>query len=277
MSVRSAISCLAYVVLVVVSLVGCTNSPGAKPGEDGAGGNPVGSDASLESTEDTGRSSEGQSGPGVDAGTTPADGAGGGADVATGGGGSSGLDSGGTSGTFIWANWPMPNPALDGSNNPSGLPNPASYDTSTVGVVIDRVTGLMWQEPLELQMTPGTKTVKFTWSDARAWCDGLNLAGYDDWRLPSRIELVSLLNFAVFGASKIDVTAFPSTISSDGTFWTSSPHVGTSPQQPGSWCVNFGQAGNVGTLSSDMYRDARCVRGGTPVTNHGYTVQNGAV
>src|SRR5215471_9261180 len=39
--------------------------------------------------------------------------------------------------------WPMPNPPS------TGLPNPASYDTSVSGVVHDRVTGLDWQSVVD--------------------------------------------------------------------------------------------------------------------------------
>src|SRR5436305_13316439 len=41
-----------------------------------------------------------------------------------------------------WARWPMPNARLP------GLPHAQSYDTPTSEVVVDRVTGLMWQRRL---------------------------------------------------------------------------------------------------------------------------------
>lgn len=99
----------------------------------------------------------------------------------------------------------MPNAPLP------GLPNPSSYDTGTPGVVVDRVTGLMWQRTL-----PNTF---LTFRDAAKQCDGLTLAGHRDWRLPSRIELVSLIDTRRTQPS-IDVDAFPGTPSD--WFWTSS-------------------------------------------------------
>lgn len=80
-----------------------------------------------------------------------------------------------------FADWPMPNPAV------SGLPNPPSYDTSHDGVVIDEVTGLMWEAFLSPELA---------WPDAERYCDELRAHQHCDWRVPSRIELVSLVDFS---------------------------------------------------------------------------------
>jgi Protein of unknown function (DUF1566) len=104
-----------------------------------------------------------------------------------------------------WASWPMPNARLP------GLPNPHSYDMRIDGVVVDLVTGLMWQ-----RIAPNKFLI---FKDAERECDGLKLAGHDDWRLPSRIELVSILDTTRTQPS-IDFEAFPGTASD--WFWTSS-------------------------------------------------------
>ena len=104
-----------------------------------------------------------------------------------------------------WARWPMPNARLP------GLPNQHAYDTETPGVVVDRVSGLMWQRRL-----PNTFLTR---ADAERQCDDLALGGHHDWRLPSRIELVSLIDTTRTQPS-IDTEAFPSTPSD--WFWTSS-------------------------------------------------------
>lgn len=99
----------------------------------------------------------------------------------------------------------MPNaPAL-------GLPNPESYDQTTDGVVTDRVTGLMWQA-----QTPNDF---YTFDTAQQYCAALALAGFDDWRAPSRIELVSILDMTHIQPS-INASVFPNT-ANDG-FWTAS-------------------------------------------------------
>lgn len=72
-------------------------------------------------------------------------------------------------------------------NATPGLPNAQSFDTQKAGVVLDRVTGLMWQSAVD-----GDKFATF--SEAAQRCESLTLAGFDDWRVPSRIELVSILD-----------------------------------------------------------------------------------
>ena len=54
------------------------------------------------------------------------------------------------------------------------------------GTVSDRVTGLMWRRD------PGEK---LTWDQAVAGAATFDLAGYDDWRLPTIHELYSLMDF----------------------------------------------------------------------------------
>ncbi len=67
-----------------------------------------------------------------------------------------------------------------------------SYVDNGDGTVTDVNTGLMWQKD------PGAKT---TYSQALANADSFNLAGYDDWRLPTIKELYSLILFSGTDAS----------------------------------------------------------------------------
>ena len=53
-------------------------------------------------------------------------------------------------------------------------------------VVTDSTTGLMWQQ------VPGKATV---WKQALYYCEHLVYAGYSDWRLPNRSEILSLINY----------------------------------------------------------------------------------
>jgi hypothetical protein len=140
----------------------------------------------------------------------------------------------------------MPNPPS------SGLPNPASYDTSVAGVVRDDVTGLMWQRE--------QPDVAYAWENAKAYCAELALAGNDDWRLPTRIELVSIVDFTRSDPSA-DVAVFPGASGIPSTswrYWTSTPLVGDEAP-PRSWVVSF-FGGATDTAEQASERNARCVR-----------------
>ena len=141
-----------------------------------------------------------------------------------------------------WAQYPMP-----------GTPrHPRSYEvtgTPDSEAVIDCATGLEWQRAVD----PGI----YTQADAGAYCDGLTLAGYTDWRLPSRVELVTLVNYAVAEPGPtIDATAFPGT--PGDVFWSASAAGGRSSA---GWGVGFDRGyAFSGFNAANTYR-VRCVRG----------------
>jgi hypothetical protein len=108
----------------------------------------------------------------------------------------------------------------------SGLPNQQSYDTSVAGVVRDNVTGLVWQRVVD--------GAGYTWSAAQTFCANLVLGGCDQWRLPTRIELVSILDYSRRSPA-IDPAAFPNT--PPEAFWTLSI-VAAKPID--AWWIDFG-------------------------------------
>jgi hypothetical protein len=148
----------------------------------------------------------------------------------------------------------MPNPAG------TGLPNPASFTTNGDGTVTDNVTGLIWQGTVD----PGS----FTQAQAATYCAGLGGA----WRLPTRIELVSLVDFTVaYPGVMIDHTHFPNTPSK--TFWTSSTTAGAPSY---GWIVGF----DSGVASYDAVEGThgvRCVRSAPKCYPTRYQVQPGAL
>jgi hypothetical protein len=135
----------------------------------------------------------------------------------------------------------MPDPAGGGAN-------PQSYDTSNPGTVLDRVTGLVWQRAVSPQ-TLG-------WQAAREACACLELGGQHDWRLPSRIELVSIVDFTRHDPA-IDGEAFPATPTD--WFWSASPVAGSDPAA--AWYVAFFD-GNTHHAELGVPYHVRCVRGG---------------
>jgi len=241
---------------------GTTGAGGATGGGPAATGGNVGSGGA--------RASGGAAGTGGPPGSGGVTGAGGltgkggatGTGGATGAGGAPGTGGGtGTGGAttvdggvgcsyqppseFIYARWPMPNPAS------AGLPNPASYTDNGDGTVTDNVTKLVWQKAV-------TSSQAFAWCDAINYCATLTLAGRT-WRLPTRIELLSLVDFTR-GNPAIDTTAFPG-LPGGKYHWTSSPwvvsQIATKAQD--TWIVNFseGLTSNAGNRADAEY--ARCV------------------
>lgn len=108
-----------------------------------------------------------------------------------------------------WPKWPMPN-----YKNPldSGvvLPHALDYDTSVPDEVTDRVTHLVWR-----QKVIGSDV---TLQDAQAACKALPGG---PWRVPKRIELVTLLDYGRDTAPFIDDAAFPG-FGASAVVWTSS-------------------------------------------------------
>jgi hypothetical protein len=67
----------------------------------------------------------------------------------------------------------------------SGLPNEVTYVVAD-DTVTDEVTGLVWYRESSEPMG---------WDEAREYCDALVAGDRDDFRLPGRIELVTVLDF----------------------------------------------------------------------------------
>jgi hypothetical protein len=124
-----------------------------------------------------------------------------------------------------WPAFKMPN-YRDGAAPLTEAPNPLSYDT-TAGpdVVTDKVTGLVWRTKLQ---------VTDTFDKALAACASLESPGA--WRLPKRIELVTLLDY-YRGAPTIDTSVFTGV--SNVRVWTSSERRPFVPTAPVYWVVDF--------------------------------------
>jgi hypothetical protein len=151
------------------------------------------------------------------------------------------------SGCSDWSSWSMPNPVS------TGLPHPASYTSMTgMGYVLDNVTGLWWQQPIDVGITNCSGGC--TAAQAIAYCQNLSLAGHSDWRLPTRIELVSIVDTTVTSPSINGV--FSGTPSA--AFWTSSPYVVLAGGNV--WAVSFDDGTNGGYEPENNPNRVRCVR-----------------
>jgi hypothetical protein len=139
-----------------------------------------------------------------------------------------------------WAQWPMPNIASDVAN---GAPHPEKLVVNGDDTVTDGVTGLMWQQ---------TESVTgYTRAQAATRCQKLRLGGHADWRVPSAIELSSIVDFDHANPS-IDPTPFPDTALNS---------VAGSPQGYHGTSTLVGADGWMVDLFGDGAFYLRCVRG----------------
>ncbi len=91
---------------------------------------------------------------------------------------------------------------------------PFAYQNNGDGTVTDLTTGLMWQ------VTPSSRS--FSYEEALEYAENLELAGYDDWRLPSTKELFSISDFSE-GWPYLDTSVFDlagDSVSKDEQYWT---------------------------------------------------------
>ncbi|MCB2224962.1 MAG: DUF1566 domain-containing protein [Actinobacteria bacterium] len=111
------------------------------------------------------------------------------------------------------------------------------------GTVSDLATGLMWQQ--------GDSGAGMEWAEALEYCEALDTAGYDDWRLPDAKELQSIVDYGrgpqSTGTAAIDPVfeATPITDEGGGTdwgfYWTGTTHASTSSGASAVY-VAFGEA-----------------------------------
>lgn len=115
------------------------------------------------------------------------------------------------------------------------------------GTVTDTATGLMWQQ---------AEAGAMRWAAALVYCETLDFANHDDWRLPNRNELQSIVDYEEYNPS-IDTVFFPGAVSS--AYWSSTTYVDDAGY---AWSVDF----NYGTVrayyNKSFSYDVRAVRGG---------------
>lgn len=155
-----------------------------------------------------------------------------------------------------FADWPMPDAQ-------AGAKFPPRYDyTTTPGVVMDQVTGLHWQREIPQTYTGCTRSFvpsepvgnACDWEEAKRYCEQLVLSSRDDWRLPTRIELESIVDDTRANPA-IDPLAFPATPAR--WFWTSSRY--SRIPQSYQWTITFhnGRSDDYAWFNTML---VRCVR-----------------
>jgi hypothetical protein len=122
------------------------------------------------------------------------------------------------------------------------------YTDNSDGTVTDTSTGLMWQQA-------GSSNIK-TWDQALSYCENSTLAGYTDWRLPTKKELLTIVDYSRYNPA-INPTYFPDTVSS--FYWSSTTYANGMHR---AWGVHFNYGYGDLILDKDNDNYVRAVRGG---------------
>ncbi len=119
------------------------------------------------------------------------------------------------------------------------------------GTVTDSCTGLMWQR----ETAPGT----YTWQQALSHCQELEHAGYQDWRLPNVMELVSILDYGRWNhAAEPLFVVEEDPVDGRSWYWSSTTFVG----MPTSARIADFERGGVNRNVKTTQYFVRAVRGG---------------
>jgi hypothetical protein len=146
---------------------------------------------------------------------------------------------------------PCPNSGQDGDFR-LGLPWPSPRFSREKEVVLDHLTGFTWSGDANLAGFP------LTWPESLAFIAELNRqkwSGFDDWRLPNRRELRSLMSYQTKKPPLPEGHPFSNVFL--GWYWTST----TAAIQPAyAWCIHL-EGARMFYSRKDQYSLLWAVRG----------------
>jgi len=120
-------------------------------------------------------------------------------------------------------------------------------------VVIDLATGLMWARDGNAVGCYNGDII--TWSDAVITANGMSFAGFDDWRLPNIIELLSIVKYNTWNPAIWPVfTNTKYTLA----YWSSTSRAYATTN---ALCLGYSE-GNPERIVKTDYKFMRAVRGG---------------
>jgi len=168
---------------------------------------------------------------------------------------------------FEPAAWPMPADGPDGTNY---------VIDDAQGTVLDKTTHLMWQ-----RSSPPVAT----YDDAKCACRAYAGGGFRDWRMPTMLEMVTIVDYA----KNIDQSGTGTTVAATNTvvfpdtrlesYWTATPQ-GASSLMPGlPVLIDLGNGNTAEATATGSFRGSfRCVRSTQPLSpSPRFTVQDSVV
>ncbi|MEN1728160.1 MAG: DUF1566 domain-containing protein [Pseudomonadota bacterium] len=160
----------------------------------------------------------------------------------------------------IASGWVMAQCA-DGNLNPAIESSAAlsEFNDNGDGTLAHRRTRLVWQRCALGQIWDGAGCAglpsQLDWTAALLAAESHSQAGRDDWRLPNRNELASIIEGRCFSPA-LDSDAFPNATLT--AYWSSTPVSGGGEQV---WVVELLDGGVI-PLATDTLQSVRLVRGG---------------
>jgi hypothetical protein len=260
---RRRLTWAAASLLVLAACGSFKNDDYPEGGAAGEGGGEASGDASTGdgATGDDGTDGGGTKGGGADAAAGDAGGSGGTESGATDGG------AGGTDAASTGDAGPAPDGAVSciatGTADrrfpqwrlPPIAPGTGNYVVGS-GTVLDLTTGLVWEHQPPPQ--------KLDWADVNARCTALTTAGQNDWRVPTRAEILTILDYSQIMGQFLDPLIFGSTAPANGSLvWTSSSIDLVAQGTTGEFALDtYGSRTSVILTDSASLALSMCVRSG---------------
>ena len=117
---------------------------------------------------------------------------------------------------------------------------------SAKDVIYDNTTSLLWQDSQD------NKDLSITYKEAEEYCSKLVIAEYNNFRIPTLIELQSIIDYKNYKPAIL--TGF--IYAPSETFWTSTPFANDKDYV---WSINF-KKGDRSTRAKHYDRFIRCVQ-----------------
>ncbi len=123
----------------------------------------------------------------------------------------------------------------------------SAFAMAEITMIRDTSTGLMWED------TPHVRETKITQPRAKEYCSELRLGGFEDWRLPTIHELLTIVDYRRISPAILKAFSY---VEDESFYWTKT-HV--ADEDDAFWGVNFKRGAS--SKASEYYdRYVRCVR-----------------